>query len=594
MKLAAFILGSIPLLIQFYSKKYLEEDRLSTLTELENDLNLPRIKEYDFIVVGAGTAGCILASRLSEQFNVLLLEAGGEPVPASQVPFFVPQVGFDKDTNYHWPSIPQRYASQETGGVIYSHLGKMLGGSGSHNDMLHNRGSPKDFDNYARIANDSSWAYENSVEYFKRHENFIGVLFTGEYEENYGHEGPVVIDTDTPPFLPIWFDVGRELGYKIADPNGFQSESFTPMAKAINRGQRSSSYNTYIKPIKESRQNLTIHPYSIATQVLIDTNKKAYGVLYERHGIPQIAHASKEVIVSSGIFSSPLLLMKSGIGPRDQLEEAEIPVKQELPGVGQNFADHLYIMLQNIQYNSSIIPFIPSIPEEQDFEEMLKKYQETGEGILGWLQEGVQSYFVSRRAKADGEGEWPDIQMAYDPMCPAPYGDGMPVSCVHLFCGRPKSKGSMRLNTTAYKEGIRSDDVKLAIIDFGFFEGEGSSDMDVLLEAFELSFSMLNTTTLKKYGTTYMDEAHPACTAHEFLSTEYWRCYITQKVANGYHGVGTCSLGSVVDSKFRVQGISNLRVADASVLPVVPNSNLNAPVMMLAEKAVADIVEAWK
>ncbi|ODM86531.1 Oxygen-dependent choline dehydrogenase, partial [Orchesella cincta] len=185
-----------------------------------------------------------------EQFNVLLLEAGGEPTPASHVPFYLLEAGLDPNTNYFWPNVPQRYAGLDTGGVIVSHLGKML------EDPIYNN------------------------MYFKK---------------NYGHDGLITTDTDTPPFLPVWFDVGRELGYQIGDPNGYQKESFTPMAKAINKGQRSSAYYSYIQPIKNSRQNLTVLPYSLVTQVLIDDNKNAYGVIYERHGIPQIAHASKEV-----------------------------------------------------------------------------------------------------------------------------------------------------------------------------------------------------------------------------------------------------------------------------------------------------------
>ncbi|ODM87941.1 Oxygen-dependent choline dehydrogenase [Orchesella cincta] len=426
-----------------------------------------------------------------------------------------------------------------------------------------------------------------------KYENFIGELFTGDHEENYGHEGPITIDTDTPPFLPIWFDVANELGYKVGDPNGFQTESFTPMAKAINKGQRSSSYNQYIKPIKNSRQNLTINAYSIATQVLIDENKKAYGIVYERHGIPQIAHASKEVIISSGIFSSPLLLMKSGVGPRDQLEEAGIAVKHELPEVGQNLIDHLIFDLNKIQYNASIIPYIPRMPDEQDFEEMLQKYHETGEGILGYLNQGPQAFIVSSRAKQDGQEGWPDIQIIYVPMCPIPEGNEAPTSCIYLLLGRPKSRGNMRLNATAYRSGIRNDDVKLALIDFKYLEGEGSSDADVVLEAIDLAFDIINSTVMQKYGTFYGDEPHSACLSFEFLSKDYWRCVITQTIHSGYHGVGTCSLGSVVDSKFRVQGISNLRVADASVFPAVPNANINGPVMMLAEKAASDILQFW-
>ncbi|ODM95747.1 Oxygen-dependent choline dehydrogenase 1 [Orchesella cincta] len=592
MKLAAFVFGAIPLLIQFYSKKYLQEDKTATLTELENDLNLPRFKEFDFIVVGAGPAGCIIAGRLSERFNVLLLEAGGEPVPASQVPFFAIPVATDRDTNYFWPSLPQRYAAQDTDGIITVHLGKMFGGSDSHNEMVHLRGSPHDYDNYARILNDSSWRYENVLEHFKKYENFIGALFTGEYEENYGHGGPITIDTDVPAFLPIWFDVARELGYPVGDPNGFQKESFAPMAKNIKNGQRSNAYNEYIKPYKNTRQNLTVLPYSTATQILIDDNKNAYGVLYERHGIPQIAHASKEVIISAGIFSSPLLLMKSGVGPRDQLEEAGVPVKHELASVGQNLGDHLHLSISDIQYNASILPYVPRMPEDREFEDMLQEYIETGEGILGILQEGVVGYVVSSRAKQAGEETWPDIQFAYDPMCPAPSGDDLPTSCFYLFNGRTKMRGEMRLNATAYKNGVKND-VELALIDYRVFEGEAASDMDVLLEGIDNWMRVINSTTMQKFGTVYAQEPHPSCTQHEFLSQDYWRCFVTRTVSLGLHGVGTCSLGSVLDSKFRVQGISGLRVADASVFPVVPNSNLNSPIMMMAEKASADILQTW-
>ncbi|CAL8130334.1 unnamed protein product [Orchesella dallaii] len=593
MKLAAFVLGAIPLLIQLYTDQFQEDDKVSTLAELKNDLNLPRIKTYDFIVVGAGTAGCIVASRLSEQFSVLLLEEGGEPVSAFAVPYFTKWVGYDPAINFNYSSIPQRFASLDTGGVIISPTGRMYGGTSSHNDMVFNRGSPKDYDNYARILNDPSWRYENVVKFFKRVETFIGALFTGDHVENYGHQGPITVDTDTPPFLPIWFKAGKELGYNVGDPNAFQRESFTTVAKAIKKGQRSNAHKEYLKPILKTRPTLTVLPYSVAIEILIEENNRANGVLYERHGIPQITHASKEVIISSGSYGSPILLMKSGVGPRNQLEEAGIPVKLDLP-VGQNLGDHLMFIIDNINYNNLITPFIPRMPQEQDFERMIQTYQETGEGILGMMQYGPQAFISSSRAKREGQGDWPDIQLFYVPMCHAAEGNDLPTSCMAIFVGRPKFRGTLRLNTTAYKEGERSDNVKLAIIDFGIFEKGSGSDLDVMVEGVDVLFKVINTTTMQKFGAVYRGTPHPACGAKAFMSREYWRCAIMQMLHTSFHTVGTCSMGSVTDSKFRLNGISNLRVVDASVFPAVPNANTHAPTMMIGEKAVSDILQFWQ
>ncbi|OXA41573.1 Oxygen-dependent choline dehydrogenase [Folsomia candida] len=477
MEIASFLLGSVALVIQLFAKQSEIADIAKTTIELENDLSLPLPKTYDFIIVGAGTAGCLLAGRLSEKFSVLLLEAGGSPPPAAAVPFFSGTVGSDPDINYFFNTVDMTY-----GGVATVHTGKMLGGSGSHNDLVHNRGSPKDYDNIARLLNDSSWEYENVMEFFKKTETWQGTQHGEEdLSRYYGTDGPIVVQSVEFPILPIWFAAGRELGFKIGDPNGYQTESFQPSNTPTRNGQRSSTYAEFVKPYENTRENLTVVRYANVSEVLLNANNEAYGVAYTRHGHPQISYASKEVIVSAGVFSTPLLLMKSGIGPIETLEAAEGATRLAQP-LGHN-------------------PFATDSKP------------------------------------------------------------GRSADRVFLCCPG---------QTTEQRKGIQ--------LVFNITE----------TQAFQTNFKL-----------TYGQVPSPGCL--DFPSDEYWRCHIHNEIKTWIHMVGSASLGpdsgdattSVLDTRFRVRGVKALRVVDASVYPEVPNGNLNAPVMLAAEKAAAIILEDW-
>ncbi|XP_021964839.1 oxygen-dependent choline dehydrogenase [Folsomia candida] len=359
MEIAAFLLGSVALMIQLFAKQAEIADIAKTTIELENDSSLPLPKTYDFIIVGAGTAGCLLAGRLSEKFSVLLLEAGGSPPPAAAVPFFSGTVGSDPDINYFFKTVDMTY-----GGVATVHTGKMLGGSGSHNDLVHNRG------------------------------------------RYYGTDGPIVVQSVEFPILPIWFEAGRELGYKIGDPNGYQTESFQPSNTPTRNGQRSSTYAEFVKPYENTRENLTVVRYANVSEVLLNANNEAYGVAYTRHGHPQISYASKEVIVSAGVFSTPLLLMKSGIGPIETLEAAEIPVKVPLPALGKNVSEHPALWLGPWYPESDNISLFHQVMHPDATEAFVAQYQR-GEGPLAYFGEGPQMFKVTSRARPD----WPNLSV---------------------------------------------------------------------------------------------------------------------------------------------------------------------------------------
>ncbi|XP_035713465.1 glucose dehydrogenase [FAD, quinone] [Folsomia candida] len=541
-KLSLLVLTSASLMIKQYAEQYRKGDLDMTLTELEPDLSLPRIKTYDFIIVGAGTSGCLLAGRLSQYFRVLLLETGGNPPPTVNTFLWSNQFSTDTLINYHFQS-KQKHYSLKTGGMLNISQGKMMGGSGSHNKNYYNRGSPYDYDQFASITQDPSWSYLNVIQHFKRFESFNGILLN-ENQRGYGYDifsiGPISVTTSSGPTLEMWLAAGRELGFQAADPNAFQIEAFSPMALSTKNSARSSSYTGFIQGVEKTRRNLRVLRYSQVQKVLINGNKIAYGVTYLRHGIPQIDHASREVIISAGAILSPVMLMQSGIGPAKLLNSANIPIVQDLPGVGQNLLDHADVLLKFEIQNPSAAQALYPILSETALQDELVKFQaplKTG----AFSGENVhQAFIVSSRAKRENEGNWPDYHLYFQLDLPTGLETNTTNINMRVEFGRPKSRGCIILNTEAYAAG-ELDDEKLVTFDLGTFTDP--TDIDVLLEGIRLIFSISKTTAFQALDLRYKPEVVEPCKFYPFDSDDYWKCYIVQTADTAWHLSGTCIMG---------------------------------------------------
>ncbi|XP_021964220.1 oxygen-dependent choline dehydrogenase [Folsomia candida] len=590
MNLTTFVFAGLPVLIQHYADYYKQRDLASTLCDVEPQLGLPHVDEYDFIVVGGGTAGSLVAGRLADNFNVLLLELGGDPPPVIYPAYIGSIKSYDIRThpsiNEIYKSIPQSTSALDDNGIATVHAGRMLGGSGSHNSNVYNRGSPLDFDYWAKLLGDVTWDYNHMLEHFKDTENFVGQLVNERQRSDYyGVNGPLRVDTDVPDFLSKWRMAANELRFNFSDPNARQAPSFTPQCVSIRNGIRESTYDAFVK--KKTSRKPTIHRYSQADRILIDENNNAYGVAYTRHGIPQIAHAKKEVIVSAGSFGSPILLTKSGIGQQDVLKAAKIPLKKNVPGVGKNLWDHVMLILTFRRNDPSY--------RDPNFLEELKKFQTDRTGYFAH-QRRTQAFASSSRAKTDGEPEWGDIQVQ---MIDQPFIEENPGGAVwEISLSRPKSSGEFLFNASAYVQGETANG-KLGLSNFKYFND--STDLDVMVEGINLAIKIMEGTKAFKANGYKLDESFvpSACKKFPSRSAEMWKCVLKRLGTTQWHWSGTCKMGkasdpmAVVNSKMQVFGIEKLRVVDASVMPKVTNANLNAATMAVAQKGVTEILHKY-
>jgi choline dehydrogenase len=530
-------------------------------------------ESFDYIVTGAGSAGCAVAARLSESghYRVLLLEAGGrDRNPWIHIPMGFYKVFANPRVNWMFESEPEARLGNRT---LYQPRGKVLGGTSSINGMVYMRGNAADYDEWRQRGCDG-WDYDSVLPYFRKAED----QERGP-NEFHGVGGPLRV-SDQPGRYELadrMVEAAIQAGLPANDDfNGAQQEGAGYFQSTTGLGRRWSTATAYLRPARH-RANLIVRPNSHATRIVVEDGR-ATGVTYLHHGAPRIAHARAEVVVSGGVYGSPQLLQLSGIGPGELLQAMGIATIHDLPAVGRHLQDHFFVRLAyRCTKPITMNELGNSLPRRVL---AMAQYQLFKSGPLA-----ANGVTAGAFARSDKRLERPDLQFNFTPWSyatrdrtgsvPHPF-PGFSLSAVHL---RPDARGTVSIKSP--------DPLAPPAIRFNFLETP--HDLQALTAGMRLVRTFTQQPALAPYVAEEIVPGPSVNTDAEFEAS------IRETATSNLHPVGTCRMGpngdTVVDSRLRVHGIGGLRVADAAIMPTVPAGNTNAPSIMIGEKA-ADMILA--
>jgi choline dehydrogenase len=565
------------------------------------------LPEYDFFIVGAGSAGSVVANRLTanSDWNVLLIEAGHSENFVMDVPIMATLFQFS-DANWKYKMEPSNKVCLGMRNRQCScPRGRVVGGTSVINFMIYTRGHRRDYDHWEELGN-SGWGYRNMLPYFMEIENMT-ISELAKDTRYHSTRGEVAISYA--PYrtrlADAFVEAGRELGHMTVDYNGETQTGFSYLQTTTMNGTRWNANRAFLHPIR-NRKNFHLMKRSQVTKILIDpSTKTAYGVEFVQDKKKYVVRARREVILSAGAVNSPQLLMLSGVGPKQHLTDLNIPVIQDL-SVGFNLMDHPGLIGLTFVVNQSVGLILDEIVNDGS---SLAEYLNYHKGPISVPAgcEAIALIDTENPRSVDGD---PDLEILFfgaslasdntfhksigvsEDIYKAVYE---PIEDTHAWSAvpltlKPKSRGRIKLKS--------SDPFKNPLIYYDIFEDP--QDLELQLLGVKKIMELSNTEAFKKYGSTLLDYPIPGCKHLEFGSDDYWRCVIRHLAIGIWHLSGTCKMGpssdpsAVVDERLRVYGIKRLRVIDASIMPVVPTAHTNFPSMAIGAKGADMVIQDWK